>query len=399
MVRHPNSAPGGRSQQIDRLIVASATFRDVDTKAREALASALEGYSSGLGERVLLHTCHRVELILFVEPRADLSGLPESLQKSSGSAAAERVMLIAGGLDSAVLAEEQVLGQVRDAYRSALGRGHTGQVTNELLRRSIRFGKRVRSFAQPIGDRSLADRAARWVKVRLSSGSDVPMRALVVGTGETGRLLASRLATDGASVTVASRSAERAGAVIAQLPHAGRHRAVLAADALSGPLLQDVVAIAVRGGKTRVEARNLHARLPLVVDLSSPASVTPEAAARLGDRLLNLDRLGSPGARRLSADVEHRLRNEARAEASAFAAWVEFRASGDGIALLRGHAEEIRRRHLDRLRQKGRFDHEQAAALEAMTAAMFGELLHVPTVRLGHDAEAAARVREVFGIE
>jgi len=399
MVRHPNRPRGGRSREIDRLIVASATFRDVDTKAREALASALEGYSSGLGERVLLHTCHRVELILFVAPGANLAELPDGLQTSSGSAAAERVMLIAGGLDSAVVAEEQVLGQVRDAYRSALGRGQTGPVTNELLRRSIRFGKRVRSFAQPIGDRSLPDRAARWVKDRLSSGSDVPIRALVVGSGETGRLLASRLATDGASVTVASRSAERAGAVIAQLPHAGRHRAVLAADALSGPLLHDVVAIAVRGGTTRVEAHNLRARLPLVVDLSSPAGVAPEAAARLGDRLLNLDRLGIPGARRLSADVEHRLRNEARAEASAFAAWLELRASGDGIALLRGHAEEIRRRHLDRLRHNGRFDHDQAAALEAMTAAMFSELLHVPTVRLGHDAEAAARVREVFGIE
>jgi glutamyl-tRNA reductase len=397
--RRPGSASIARSREIDRLVVASATFRDIDTEAREALASALEECANGMGERVLLHTCHRVELILFVEPGANLAKLHGGLKRCSGSAAAERVMLVAAGLDSAVLAEEQVLGQVRDAYASALARGQTGPITNELLRRSVRFGKRVRSFAQPIGDRSLVDHAARWVEDRVSSPPRRSVSALVFGTGEVGRTLAGRFAARGASVTVASRSRERAATVAAELPHLERHGTALISDALAGQLDYDIVALAVQGGVARLDTRHLVGRRPLVVDLSSPCTVTPEAAALLGDRLLNLDRLGIPGARRLSADVEHRLRSEARAEASAFAAWVEFRASGDGIALLRGHAEEIRRRHLDRLRHKGKFDQAQAAALEAMTVAMFGELLHVPTVRLGRDAEAAARVREVFGIE
>jgi glutamyl-tRNA reductase len=221
----------------------------------------------------------------------------------------------------------------------------------------------------------------------------------VVGTGEVGRTLAMRFAARGASVTVASRSTKRAATVVAELPHLERHGAARISDALAGQLHHDIVALAVRSGVSRLDARHLIGPRLLVVDLSSPSTVAPEAAALLGDRLLNLDRLGIPGARRLSADVEHRLRDEARAEASAFAAWLELRASGDGIALLRGHAEEIRRRHLDRLRQKGRLDDDQTAAIEAMTVAMFGELLHVPTVRLGREPRAAARVREVFGIE
>ncbi len=364
------------------------------------LAEALEERPSGIGEHVLLHTCHRVELITFGFARNDLAELPDAMQRSSGLAAAERVMLVAGGFDSVVLGEEQVLGQVRDAYQSALGSGQTGSVTNELLRRAIRFGKRVRSFAQPIGDRSLADRAARWVEERLAAPSERPLRALVVGTGEMGRVLATHFATLGAWVTVASRSGDRAEDGIAALPHSKRHRAALISEIWAGPLSYDVVAIAVRGGKTRLESRHLDGEHLLVVDLSSPSAVMADAATRLGERMLDLDRLGvAIEAGRLSTAVERRLRAEALAEAQAFAAWLDVRASGDGIAMLRAYGDEVRRRHLERLRLRSSLDEEQAAAVEAMTVAMFGELLHGPTIRLRHDPDAAARVREVFGIE
>jgi glutamyl-tRNA reductase len=376
------------------------TFRDHDAGHREALAARLEARADGLPDYVVLHTCHRVELIAFSGAAGRIPDLPATFHRMSGLAAAERVMLVASGLDSAVLAEEQVLGQVRDAYRSALDRGQTGPVTNELLRRSIRFGKRVQSFAQPIGDRSLADRAMRWVEEQMRSPLGRPVAALVIGTGEIGRVLAAGLATTGAWVTVASRNGERAARLAAELPHPERHGAILISDALARPLHHDVVAIAIRGGKTRLHSRHLDGRDLLVVDLSSPSVITPDSAARLGERLLDLDRLGVAGeAHRLSPDVERRLRNEARTEANAFAAWLEARASGDGIAMLRAHGEEVRRRHLERLRLKSSLNDEQVAAVEAMTVAMFGELLHGPTLRLRHQPDAAARVREVFGIE
>lgn len=386
--------------ELDRLAVATATFRDIETDARENLARALADRSAGATERILLHTCHRVELIGYAVQRSDLSDLAD-LRWSWGLAAAERVMLVAGGLDSAVLAEDQILGQVRDAYQSALDRGEAGPVTNELMRRAIRFGKHVRSFAYPAGDRSLADRAARWIEERLSAQPDRPVRALVVGTGEMGRQLAGRLAESKASVTVASRRAERGADVVSELPHPARHRAVLLADALAGALQHEVVAIAVRGGMAPLEMRHIDgSEMPLVVDLSSPGTVSPEAAERLGDRLLDLDRLGvTIEGGRLSAGAERRLRREARAEAEAFGAWLEVRASGDGIALLRAHAEEVRQRHVRRLRLRSGLDNKQAAAVEAMTTALVGELLHGPTVRLRRDPAAAARVRELFGID
>ena len=400
VLRHPSGAPVDGATPLDSLVVASATFRDHDTRRREALAATLETRADGLHDYVVLHTCHRVELIAFAGVGGHLPDLPGTFQRSSGLAAAERVMLVASGLDSAVLAEEQVLGQVRDAYRSALSRGLTGPVTNELLRRSIRFGKRVQSFAQPTGDRSLADRAEHWIERRMSSRPGRPLTALVLGTGEMGRVLATGLATRGARVTVASRNGDRAARLVAELPHPERHRATLISDALTGPLRYDIVAIAVSSGTALLEPRHLEGQRPLVVDLSSPSAVTADAAAGLGDRLLDLDRLGvADDARRLSADVERRLRNEARAEAGGFAVWLEVRASGDAIAMLRAHGEEVRRRHLERLRLKSSLDDSQTAAVEAMTVAMFGELLHGPTLRLRQDPDAAARVREVFGIE
>jgi glutamyl-tRNA reductase len=396
-----SAAPADRGTQLDRLAVASATVRDFDTDARETLAAGLAARSGDSEERVVLHTCHRVELIAFSTAADALADVPAAMRRTKGVAAAERVLLVAGGLDSTVLAEEQVLGQVRAAYRSALDSGQTGPVTNELLRRAIRFGKRVQSFAQPMGDRSLADRSVRWIEERLTAAqSGSPLRALVLGTGEMGRALAGQFSALGADVTVASRNADRAEDCIAALPYRERHRATFISDVLAGPLAYDVVAIALRSGMHRLDSRHVDNPHLLVVDLSSPSAVTADAAARLGERLLDLDRMGIANeARRLSSDVERRLRNEAGAEARAFAAWMEVRASGDGIAMLRAHGDDVRRRHLERLRLKARLDDEQSAAVEAMTVAMFGDLLHGPIVRLRHDPDAAARVREVFGIE
>ena len=400
VLHRPAEAPARSGPPIDRLVVASATVRDADTEARELLAGVLEEHSHGIVERVLLHTCHRVELIAVVGAETKPTELPIPMRQYVGLAAAERVMRVAGGLDSAVIAEEQILGQVRHAYSSALERRQTGPVLNELLRRAIRFGRRVQSFAQPMGDRSLADRAARWVEERIARPSGRPLRALVLGTGEMARSLATHFAADGAWVTVASRSAARAEHVASALAHPERHDAVLIADALAGPVLHDVVAMALRGGVTRLDGRHLDGRLPLVVDLSSPTSVAPEAAARLGARLLDLDRLGvADEARRLSPEVERRLRIEAQAEARAFGAWLEGRGGGDGIAMLRSHAEDVRRRHLERLRHRSSVDGELAVAIDAMTAAMFAELLHSPMLQLRRDPDAAAVVREVFGID
>jgi glutamyl-tRNA reductase len=382
---------------LERLVVIAATFREADTPSRERLAERLAAPDPVFAEQLDLHTCHRVEKIgLLADGQAPAS--PPGAGHHAGMDAAEHVFLVAGGLDSAVIGEEQILGQVRDAFRVAQESGAAGPILGELLRRAIRFARRVRSEAQPAGDTSLADRAGQWLENRAAT----PLTdALVIGTGEMGRLIATGLASRGVSVAVASRHLGRAERLARSLPGPGPHHAIALSDIERSPRAFDVIVIALRGGTTPIGRRHIAALRPaLVVDLSAPRTITPDAASELGDRLLDLDGLGFvAGPSLLTPTAERRFRREARLEAERFGRWLELRANGDGIALLREHADEVRRRHLARVAARAALSPEQAEAVDAMTQSLIGELLHVPTVQLGQGTDAAMRVREVFGID
>jgi len=391
----PSTIP---EDDLDQVVVLGATYRDLDTEGREELARRLRASGATFMERVLVHTCHRVELIGRATEDPPMAAFPQKVSQWRGLAAVERAFLLTAGLDSAIVAEEQILGQVRGAYQTALDHGHSGPVTNELMRRAMRFGRRVQSQANPSVDRSLGDRAARWILQRIPGSAERPRRALVLGTGEMGLRLATCLADARVEVSVASRKLPRAERLARKLP-GDHHRAVMLPTALDQPLDYDAIAIAVRSGTARLEAGHLAKDSVVVADLSSPPTVAPQAALILGDRLMNLDRLGAADqTSRLSPRAERRLRDEARAEAEGFAVWLTTRASGDGIARLRAYAEETRRRHVERLRGRSGLTTEQTDAVNAMTTALVGELLHGPTVRLRRDPDATQRVREIFGI-
>ncbi len=365
------------------------TFRDAAAPERAEAAGRLNAIPAA--ESILLDTCHRVEL-LTVDARADGPDAP-----LRGSGAVTRVFEVVGGFDSAVVAEEQLLGQVRDAYDRALASGRSGPILNELVRRALRFGRLVRSHARPGTDRSLGDSAVAWLRERVPAGE----RVIVAGTGEMGQRLASGMASAGHPVTVVSASAERSGRLLASLP-AGDHRAAL------GPICREVVAtaaavaLAVRGGRHAVVRDALDGgRLPWVVDLSAPSAVEPAAAELLGDRLLGLDRVAPArgSAPVLAPAIETRLRGRLTAEVESFVAWLGARQGADAQALLHREAASVRRRHLERLRTRATLDRDQLAAVEAASAAMIGELLHGPMVELRRGGADAATVRRLFRLE
>lgn len=358
-------------------MVFAGTFRDLPTDDRERLADRLAQLHDGLAERLLLHTCHRAELVAVLE---DGELQPIGLRAFRGADAVQRVLTVTAGLDSAVVAEEQLLGQIRDAYSAALARHETGTILNELMRRALRFGKRVRSAALPGGDRSLAERAVDWVMQRPRAGD----AALVIGTGAMARQLALGFAAIGLQCTVASRSLARAQRLADSLP-GGQHVAATPHAALLESTAWAVVALATRTADPLLHA---HAGTGVVVDLCAPSGVAASLWPALGDRLLDLDRLGE-ATTALPPATERRLRAELLDERDRFVAWIAQRGSGDEIAQLRQRADDVRRQHLDRLRRRADLRDDQLAAVERMTGALVNELLHEPTLRLRQRADNA----------
>lgn len=379
---------------LDAIRIRYATYRDLDSGARAALAASLAAPAAApeTSERVLVETCHRVELVTVGTPA---QSQPRGPAEATGTDAIRRVFEVVAGFDSAVVAEEQLLGQVRGAYEAALGRGESGPILNELFRRALRFGRRVRTHARPGTDRSLADPGVAWLLERLPPRS----RVLAAGTGEMGRLLAHRLADAGHRIRVVSRSAQRGSSLLEQLPGDGHD---LVIGTLTGAALRavDGAALAVRTREPMLNASVLGAARPWVLDLSAPPAVAADAREFLAERLMTLDELGQSTATGsvLEPAVEQRLRTELEREVERYVAWLDARGGGDAIAVLRREADAVRRRHLDRLRSRAGLDDQQLAAVDAASAAMLGELLHGPSVELRRGGADAATIRRLFGL-
>jgi len=373
---------------LSRIRVRFATFREQASEGRAALARQFGSLVAD--ERVLLDTCHRVELFT-------VESMPTDEAHANGRDAVQRAFEVVAGFDSAVVAEEQLLGQVRGAYESALADGSTGPILNELFRRALRFGRRVRTHARPGTDRSLADPGVAWLLERLPPAS----RVIVVGTGDMGRLVSIRLADAGHRITIVSASADRGGRLLEQLAGNEHHLGVgtLTAEHVARA---GAIAIAIRTREPILTTALLAAgRHPLTLDLSAPSAVTADAAALLGDRLLTLDRLSEhTGATPvLAPETERRLRAELVTEVDGFVAWLDARRGADALAILHGEANAVRQRHLARLQDRTALDQGQLAAVEAASTAMLGELLHGPSLELRRGGADAATVRRLFGLD
>lgn len=381
------------ASDLDRIRVRFATFRASSAREREEFARRLRPLATAASERVVLDTCHRVEMVSVDGPEAPDDGAIQ------GIAAVERVFEVVAGFDSAVVAEEQLLGQVRGAYEAALAAGSTGPILNELLRRALRFGRTVRSHALPGTDRSLADPAIAWLEERLGAAPETSGEVAVAGTGEMGRLLATALAERGMRLIIVSSSAERGGRLLGELAGEG-HRLVVGTISSQALGQAAAVVLAVRARTPMITTHVLGPARPWVMDLSAPSAVEAGAAAALGDRLMTLDELATLGGGTpvLAPDVERRLRADLRREVEAFVAWLDARRGADALQLLHGEAEAVRRRHLERLRRRGSLDEGQLEAVEAAASAMLGELLHGPSLELRRGGADADTVRRLFGL-
>jgi glutamyl-tRNA reductase len=371
----------------------------------KALADLLD--RDHVHEGVVLSTCNRVEVYSaisrFHAGSTDLrrflaefhhlepQDFADQLYSYYDERAVRHLFAVASGVDSMVVGESQILGQVREAFRAAQEERAVGPLLTTLFGRAIKVGRRVRAeTAIGAGPTSTLEVGLRLAERQL--GSLAGRRVLVVGAGKMGRLAGRRLRAAGVGEVVVANRTEDNGATLARelggrhvpLDRAGDELAaadlVIASTAAMAPTVTvEVVAAALARRAADAPGQPL-----VLLDLGVPRDVEPEARALPGAFLADLDGLRAvletEDDGRL-AEIE-RVRRLIAEESAAFMAWQREVRLGPTIRALRARAEEVRRRELARAssRLAGLSDAERAA-VEAVTRRLVNKLLHEPVVR------------------
>ncbi len=277
---------------------------------RRRVARLVEEQIADHPDWLFLGTCHRAELYgVGPIPRID-----SRLRLHAGEAAVMHVMRVAAGLESAIVGEDEVLHQVREALRSALAAGPTDVRLQRLFETAVAAGRRARS-GRTEASGNLAQAAVAW----LARKAPIRGRPVVVaGAGRMGAALAHAAKKAGAEVSIASRDVTKAS----RLAGVCRGRGV---DLSAGAeLVPSSAGVAVALAGPWKELGRSAARLPPIADISAPASVPEAIRARLNGGFLGIDDLcerGRPLPRGYVAEAERVVAGKA----AEYVAWLATR--------------------------------------------------------------------------
>jgi len=365
-----------------QISILGANFRTADVSRRERLALDADQTRRLLAairqqdtfpEAVVLSTCNRTE-VYYAAPDADgeerfveqwaamkgaaatedlLAGRQDSIfYRHRGPAAVEHLFRVAAALDSQVVGEHEILGQLKDAYRLAVQAGTAGFLLHKLMHRAFRVGKRVQTeTALGQGNASIPQLAARLAESIY--GDLAGLTVMLVGAGKAAELAAAALLRSGADrLIVANRTLARAAKLAEQLA-AGQKNCSLRKHASDGPGVQaraigledvpahigqaDLVVSSTAAGEAVLTAENVgkvfqrHRRTGqagrkiLLIDLAVPRDIDPRLAELPGVRLVNIDDLKDRAAenvarRRLAVPAAEAI---VREEAAGFLRWLE----------------------------------------------------------------------------
>jgi len=405
------------------LIVVGVSYRTAPVPVLERLVAAPPDVPELLaqlaaqpyvGEALVLSTCNRVEVYAGVSAfHGGLSDIVAVLADRAGATPSElapyayvhydgeavrHAFRVATGLDSMVVGEAQILGQLRDAYAIASEHDATGRLLHELMQQALRVGKRA--HAETGIDRAGQTIVSAALELAGDGGAGVAGRsALVIGAGAMGSLALATLRRAGASpLYVTSRSADRA-ARLAELHGA---RPVPAPDLST----VDIVVSATASPGYVLGPCDVTGPVTLV-DLAIPRDVDPAVAALPGVRLIDIELLGAAlsGDGELTAD-RAAVEEIVAAEVNAFLGWLRSTEVAPTVAALRARADEVVGAELRRLNsRRPDLDDEQRAEVALTVHRVVQRLLHQPTVRVRELAAGAggdryaALLRELFDLD
>ncbi|MGH9132946.1 MAG: glutamyl-tRNA reductase [Ilumatobacteraceae bacterium] len=378
------------------------------TLAPEAIGKAVVGLAArdNVREVAVLSTCNRTEVYAVTEmfhgAYADIRDFlcdighlaPDELHPhlfaQHDDAAVAHLFDVASGLDSAVIGESEILGQVRQAWEVAQAEGGARGTLNLLFRHALYVGKRARTETGiGRGTASVSHAAVEMAVDQL--GALDGKRVLVVGAGTMGEGVTVALHRAGAGeILVANRTAER-GAVLSERVGG----VAIGFDRLGEALgVADLVLTCTGSGEPILTADFLagsrpHSRPLLIVDIAVPRDVDAAVAQLSNVRILDLDDLrdwADRGRSHRMVEAE-RVREIVRAEVARFAHEVTALQAAPLVTAMRDHAEAVRAVELERYASRlAELDDAERDAVDALTRSIVAKLLHQPSVRLKQQA-------------
>jgi glutamyl-tRNA reductase len=383
----------GLSHHRSPVVARERVALDRDAAAETARRLADEG-----AEAVCLSTCNRTEFYaVHADPTvaAALADRPfeehDGVYRLRDAAAARHLFRVAAGLDSLVIGEAEILGQVRTAYEL----GSPGRVLDRLFQQALQTGKKVRARTA-IAERPASASAAAAALAHQILGSLEGRRILLIGAGKVCELASRNLISRGGRVAVvANRTLDRATSLARAFD-----AEVLPLERIGDELRRADVVISSTGApgfvvdKKQVAAA-LSARRGrplLLIDLAVPRDLDPEIGGLRGCFLHDIDDLEEIVALTLAGRRCEAERAEAivNAEAGRFAAWQASLEVVPAITSLRARADAIRAAELAKLeRRLSSLTAGERRAVESATAAIVNRLLHAPTVRMKEAAVGA----------
>ncbi|HYG57218.1 MAG TPA: glutamyl-tRNA reductase [Symbiobacteriaceae bacterium] len=408
-------------------------FKTAPVQIREVLAVPSGGIPAALErlgalpalEGVLLSTCNRTELYLVGDGVdelydamthylmemggiADARRLTPHLYRFSGQSAVNHLFRVACGLDSMVIGETQILGQVRDAYRASTEAGIVGKTLHQLFEQAIAVGKRAQTETR-IGQNAVSvSYAAVELAKRVFRSLD-GRRCMAIGAGETAKLTVKHLQASGVKdIIIANRTLDRAenlarliGGTAVPMAEVSRHLqsvdVVISSTGAPGYVLTRAqVAEAVRQRRGR----------PIFLfDIAVPRDIDPEIGQLEGAFVYDIDDLQAVVNANLQERAEEAKRVEriVEEELDKFQQWLATQQVIPTIRQLRDKVDTLRQQELARAfnRMPDLTDRERAV-IEAMTVTLVNKILNAPTQHLkgmageGSANEAIATVARLF---
>jgi glutamyl-tRNA reductase len=378
-------------------------------------------------EAVAISTCNRTELYLVAGDPVEAENLALAelsrqagirptellgrLYSLHGAEAVRHLFSVAAGLDSMIVGEAEVQGQVKRAYELALVEGATGPISNRLFRDALRAGKRVRTETA-LGRSRVSVSSVAVDLARDALGDLETRRVLVVGAGENGELTAKALADRGVrTVFVANRRYDRAIGLAQRFGGEAVRFDDLPAEIVGADIVVGCTSsphLIVGADELALMIEQRAGRPLLLIDIAVPRDIDPRVRELPGITLYDMDDLQRTVARNLDVQEAEsaRARTVIDEELERFDRWLSTLDVVPTIAALRERGEEVVQQVLRE--NEGRWESLSAAdreRVELMTRAVVSRLLHEPTTRLKRPADEDAAyvhlqaLRELFGLD